>query len=129
MTLHRINPPEVVKPASAYAQAVVHDAGARRIVISGQLGLRPDGTLESGLEAQMERAWGNVFAIMASAGFEKDHLVKATTYVTLAGQVAIYRQVRDRMMGGVLAAHTYIQVAGLASPDFLVEIEAEAIKS
>jgi 2-iminobutanoate/2-iminopropanoate deaminase len=128
MSIQRINPATVVKPASAYAQAVVHAAGAQRIVVSGQLGLRPDGTLETGLEAQMERAWANVFAILASAGFEKNHLIKATIYVTEPGQVGVYRQVRDRVMDGVVAANTYIQVAGLAAPEFLVEIEAEAVK-
>jgi 2-iminobutanoate/2-iminopropanoate deaminase len=127
MAIERINPDAVVKPASAYAQAVVHDANAKRIVVSGQLGLRPDGTLEAGLEAQMERAWLNVFAILSSAGFAKSHLIRATIYVTEPGQVAVYRRVRDRMMDGIIAANTYIQVAGLASPDFLVEIEAEAV--
>jgi 2-iminobutanoate/2-iminopropanoate deaminase len=128
MAIQRINPDTVVKPASSYAQAVVHAAAAQRIVVSGQLGLRPDGTLESGLEAQMERAWSNVFAILASAGFEKAHLIKATVYVTQPGQVATYRRVRDRVMDGLIAANTYIQVAGLAAPEFLVEIEAEAIR-
>ena len=126
--LKRLNPDGVVKPASNYAQAVVHNAGAERIVISGQLGLRPDGVLESGLEAQMERAWGNVFAVMASAGFEKKHLVKATVFVTQPGQVAVYRRVRDKAMNGLACANTYLQVAGLAAPEFLVEIEAEAVK-
>ena len=126
--IRRLDPDGVVKPASNYVQAVVHAAGAERIVISGQLGLRPDGTLEDGMEAQMERAWMNVFAIMAAAGFEKKHLVKATVFVTEPGQVATYRRVRDKMMDGLKAANTYIQVAGLAAPQFLVEIEAEAVK-
>lgn len=128
MSIQRINPTTVVKPASAYAQAVVHAAVSQRIVVSGQLGLRPDGTLEAGLEAQMERAWANVFAIFAAAGFDKTQLIKATVYVTQPGQIGLYRQVRDRVMDGVIAANTYIQVAGLAAPEFLVEIEAEAVK-
>lgn len=122
------SPDGVVKPASNYAQAVVHSAAAERIVISGQLGLRPDGGLEDGLEAQMERAWSNVFAVMASAGFEKQNLVKATIYVTVPGQVAVYRAVRDRLLDGHLCANTYLEIAGLAAPEFLVEIEAEAVK-
>ena len=56
-----VNPDDVIKPASNYAQGVIHSAAAERIVISGQLGLRPDGSLEEGLEAQMERAWSNLF--------------------------------------------------------------------
>ena len=64
-----INPDNVVKPASNYAQGIVHSAAAERIVISGQLGVKPDGTIEEGLEAQMARAWSNVFAVMAEGGF------------------------------------------------------------
>lgn len=123
-----LNPDDVVKPASSYAQGVVHGASAERMVISGQLGLRPDGTLEVGLEAQMERAWSNLFAVMAAGGFERHHLLRATIYVTLAGQVGLYRKVRDRMLEGHLCANTYLEISALAAPEFLVEIEAEAVR-
>jgi enamine deaminase RidA (YjgF/YER057c/UK114 family) len=123
-----INPDDVVKPASSYAQGVIHNAAAERIVISGQLGLHPDGTLEEGLEAQMERAWSNIFAVMAAGGFTRENLLRATIYVTLPGQVALYRKVRDKMLAGHLCANTYIEISALAAPEFLVEIEAEAVK-
>ncbi|MCG8693713.1 MAG: RidA family protein [Minwuiales bacterium] len=123
-----LNPDTVIKPASNYAQGVVHAANAERIVISGQLGLRPDGTLEDGLEAQMERAWSNVFGVMAAGGFDVKHLVRATIYVTVPGQVMVYRKVRDKMLDGHLCANTYLEISALAAPEFLVEIEAEAVK-
>ena len=123
-----LNPPDVVKPASNYAQAVTHYSVATRMVVSGQLGLRPDGTLEKGLEAQMERAWANVLACLNAGGFETRHLVKSTVYVTEPGQVGLHRRVRDKMMDGHVCASTYLQIAGLAAPEFLVEIEAEAVK-
>ena len=56
----QINPPDIAKPQSNYAQGVIHGAGAERIVVSGQLGVKPDGSLEEGFEAQAERAWMNV---------------------------------------------------------------------
>ena len=124
-----VNPSDVIKPASNYAQGVVHDAAARRMVVSGQLGLRPDGTLEQGLEAQMERAWLNVFGVLAAEGFTRRDLVRATIYVTVPGQVAVYRAVRDKMLDGHLCANTYLEISGLAAPEFLVEIEAEAVSA
>ena len=84
-----INPDSVVKPASSYAQAVVHSAAAERIVISGQLGLRPDGTLEDGLEAQMVRAWSNVFAIMGLRAL----------YFLLAGIMDMFRYLTYGLSG------------------------------
>jgi enamine deaminase RidA (YjgF/YER057c/UK114 family) len=121
------NPADIVKPASKYAQGVLHGPIAQRLVVSGQVGLRPDGQLEKGLEAQMERAWSNLFGVLAAAGFERRHLVKATAFVTERGQVAMFRAIRDRMLDGHVCAFTYLEVAGLASPDFLVEIEGEAV--
>ena len=123
-----INPADVVKPASRYAQGVRHGLGGSRLVVSGQLGLKPDGTLEQGMEAQMQRAWSNVLAVMKAAGFETRHMVKATVYVTEPGHTALYRRVRDAALAGHVCAMTYLQIAGLAAPDFLVEIEAEAVK-
>lgn len=123
-----VDPSTTYKAPSAYTQAVVHGAAAERIVVSGQLGLKPDGTVEEGLENQMVRAFQNVFAVMAEAGFERRHLIRAIIYCTVPGSVAVYRAVRDRMLDGHLCANTYIEISGLASKDHLVEIEAEAVR-
>lgn len=125
--IERVNPPTVAAPASPYAQAVVHSAGARRIVISGQIGVTRDGKVVQGLEAQARQAWANILAILAAQGFDKRHLVKATTFCTVPGQVAVNRKARMEALGDLLIASTYLEVAGLASPDFLVEVEAEAV--
>jgi hypothetical protein len=68
--MERINPGDIAKPVSNYAQGVLHGAGAQRLVISGQVGVRPDGSIEEGLEAQLARAWSNVFGVLKAAGFE-----------------------------------------------------------
>ncbi len=125
--IERINPPTVVKPASNYAQAVIHSANAKRIVLSGQIGVTPDGKVAHGLEAQARQAWANIIAILTHAGFEKKHLVKATTFCTVPGQVMVNRLARDEALAGLAIASTYLEVPGLASPAFLVEIEAEAV--
>ena len=124
-----INPDTVVKPASAYAQGVLlPPESGQRLVMSGQVGVAPDGRIEQGMRAQMERCWSNLFAVLTAGGFEIKHLVKITVFVTEPGQTALYREIRDHAMQGHLCAATYLQVAGLASPDFRVEIEAEAVK-
>ncbi len=123
-----LNPETVVKPASSYVQAVVHAAAAERIVVSGQLGLKPDGSLAGDLEAQMRQAWHNVFAVLAAGGFARTDLIRATIYVTQPGQVALYRRIRDEMLDGHLCANTYLEISALAAPEFEVEIEAEAIR-
>ena len=124
----RLNPDTVPKPASAYVQAVVHSATAKRLVMSGQIGMTADGTLLDGMEAQLRQCWANLFAVMKAAGFEKRHLVKAVIYVTQPGQIALSRRLRDEAMGEHQCASTYLEIAGLATPALLCEIEGEAVR-
>lgn len=126
--MRTIIPETVAKPGSAYAHGVVHRLAGERLVVAGQVGVALDGSVSDDLEAQADQAWANVFAIMKDAGFERRHLVRAIAYVTVPGQVGVYRRARDRALQGHLAANTYIEVSGLASPKLLVEIEVEAIK-
>ncbi|HEX2727452.1 MAG TPA: RidA family protein [Beijerinckiaceae bacterium] len=123
-----LNPPTITPPSSRYSHGVAHDLHGRRLVISGQVGLRPDGTLADGLEAQLEQCWDNLIAVLRSADMDVADLVKVTIFVTVPEAIAISRQVRERKLGGHAPASTFLQVAGLARADFLAEIEAEAVK-
>ena len=122
-----INPRTIAPPASRYAHGVVHSARARRLVISGQVGNHLDGTAPADLGAQMERAWDNITAVLTEAGMSIHDLIRITVYATVPGSVGLYRTIRDRRLGGHLCAATYLEVAGLAAPHLLVEIEAEAV--
>lgn len=122
------NPSTVAAPAARYSHGVEHGAGARRLVISGQVGTRPDGTLAEGFEAQAEAAWDNLVAVLRDAGMDLPDLVKTTIFVTAPDVLMASRAVRERKLQGAAPASTYLQVAGLAQPDFLIEIEGEAVK-
>ena len=122
-----INPRSIYPPASRYAHGIVHSARARRLVISGQVGVRPDGSLGDGFSEQMDIAWDNLIAVLVEAGMSVADLVKITVYSTIPGSVSLYRAMRDRKLGGQMVAATYLEVAGLAGPNFLVEIEGEAV--
>jgi enamine deaminase RidA (YjgF/YER057c/UK114 family) len=125
--IERINPPNAPKPASNYAQAIVHDARAKRLVISGQVGVTVEGKVVDGLEEQLRQCWRNLFAVLEGCGFSREQLVRTVIYVTVPDGVATSRKVRDEMLGGLQVTSTYLQVAGLASPAFLCEIEGEAV--
>ncbi len=122
-----INPKRIARPASRYSHGVVHSARARRLVVSGQVGIGIDGQVAEGLEAQLDLAFDNVFAVAAEAGMGVTDIIRITVYVTVPHAVVPYRRVRDLKFGGHAPASTFLQVAGLASPDFLCEIEAEAV--
>lgn len=122
-----VNPRAMAPPASRYAHGIVHSARARRLVISGQVGIGLDGVTGEGLQAQLEKAWDNIEAVLAEAGMALTDLVRICVYCTVPGSVGAYRSVRDRRLNGHLVAATYLEVAGLAKPEFLVEIEGEAV--
>ena len=120
-----IQPDDVVKPASKYVQAMLLPVG-QRLLISGQIGVRPDGSIVDGLEGQFEQTWANIFAILRDAGMNKTNLTRCVVYCTIPGQVAVYRTIRDRVFDGHACTNTYLEISGLASPELLCEIEAEA---
>jgi 2-iminobutanoate/2-iminopropanoate deaminase len=125
--LKSYNPSTVAPPFSRYSHGVEAPANARWLHISGQVGVKPDGRVAEGAEAQMEQAWRNIFALLEAAGMTKRDLVKVTAFLTVdAVDIGLFRRVRDRMLEGAAPATTGIFVAGLANPEWLVEIEATA---
>ncbi|WP_420406342.1 RidA family protein [Nisaea sp.] len=121
------NPEGVATPASHYSQLVTVPANARRAIASGQIGVSPDGSLREGLEAQMEQAFDNLFKVFAAAGMKKTDIVKIVFYSTVPGSVATFRAMRDRLFEGHAPACTYLEIAQLATPGMLCEVEGEAV--
>jgi enamine deaminase RidA (YjgF/YER057c/UK114 family) len=122
------NPPNVAPPASRYSHGAWHAASARRLVISGQVAVTPDGTVPEGLEEQVELCLDNLEKVLAAAGMTLSDLLKITVFCTRPGSVRAIRAIRERRLGAHAPASTYLEVAGLADPRFLVEIEAEAVR-
>jgi enamine deaminase RidA (YjgF/YER057c/UK114 family) len=124
-----INPSDIPAPASKYSQGVIVPASARRLVISGQIGMTKDGKVLDGMEAQLRQSWTNIMGVLKAGGMEVKDLVKVTIFVLDAKAVATSRQVRDEFMKGHTPASTFLVVAGLAMPSLLCEIEAEAVRA
>ncbi|MDB5571353.1 MAG: RidA family protein [Hyphomicrobiales bacterium] len=123
-----LNPKSVVQPSSNYAQGVLVAPGARRLILSGQVGVRPDGTLCEGLEAQTEQVFDNILALLKEAGMDVTNLVKIVTYCTRPQELAAVRRVRAHKLGNHTPASTFLIVPALANPDYLIEIEGEAVQ-
>lgn len=121
------NPPGVAAPASRYHHAALVEGAGSRLVISGQLGLAPDGSLPAEGEGQIGQALRNLGTILAAHGMGPQNLVKITVFLTERGLIAAWRAQRDGFLAGHAPASTLLVVAGLADPRFLVEVEAEAV--
>lgn len=123
------NPKTVAPPLGAYSHAVEVPPGARWLHIAGQVGMRPDGTMAKGAEAQCEQIWHNIMAILAIAGMAPRDLVRINSFLTRPEDIPVARTVRAKYLDGHEPASTLLVVTRLAAPELLMEIEAVAAKA
>ena len=85
MTIRRHNPPTVHSPVGRYSHVTVHPLGngLKRVVLAGQVGVKPDGAIAGDLAAQIEQAWDNLLACLASEKLGPEHLVKIVYFTTV----------------------------------------------
>ena len=68
------NPSKIAAPAATYSHGVEIEPNARWLCVAGQVGTKPDRTIDSTIEGQAERAWLNVVAILEGGGMSIKNL-------------------------------------------------------
>jgi enamine deaminase RidA (YjgF/YER057c/UK114 family) len=125
-TITLSNPPNVRAP-TGYTHGLLLEGVERRLIISGQVGVAPDGTVPNTGEGQITQAFANLRAVLEANGMGITNLVKTTVFLTDRSLLASFRAARDAVYGGHAPCSTLLFVAGLADPRFVVEVEAEAV--
>jgi|YNPBryunderm2012_1023409.scaffolds.fasta_scaffold42239_1 enamine deaminase RidA (YjgF/YER057c/UK114 family) len=121
------NPPGVHSTGGRYSHSAIVEGAERWAHFSGQVGTRPDGTVAETGEEQCAVAVANLRALLADAGMTPANIVKLTVFLTDPALIPAYRAARAAAFGeGFAPASTLLIVAGLASPNDKVEIEAIA---
>jgi len=118
--------PAGAPPSPFYSQGVEVEAGARLVFVSGQVGVRPDGSVPEGIGEQARAAIENLIAVLAAAGMTPSDIVKTTIYLTDEANFDGFTSAAVPLLAQPPAATTLVYVKALASPAFLVEIEAIA---
>lgn len=126
--IKRLTPGGIHPPLARYAHATEVPAGARWLVLSGQLGITPDGRIPSDVESQTAICFDNILAILKDASMDAADLVRLTTYLTDEADLAAYMKVRDRFVADPPPASTLLVVQSFSKKQFKVEIEAIAAK-
>lgn len=122
-----INPPGMAKP-TGYSYAIKKTGTP--VFIAGQVALDGAGKLvgEGDIAAQVEQVFQNLHTVVSASGGTMDDIVKITIYVTDASFRPAVAAARQRhFTEGHYPASTYLVIAALALPQFLVEIEAVAM--
>jgi enamine deaminase RidA (YjgF/YER057c/UK114 family) len=123
------NPPSVHAPLALYSHGGLVKAGSDILYIAGQVGTRPDGTLAATIGEQADQAFANIIGILGAKSMSVANIVKLNIYA-VAGQTGVehVRAARQRHLGDYRPTSTFVYVAGLVDPKYLIEIEAIAAR-
>jgi 2-iminobutanoate/2-iminopropanoate deaminase len=113
----------------AYAQAVKVTGAQTILYIAGQVAYTADGGVAhpGDFKAQARACLQALKAQVEAGGGSVANIVKINTYLTDIRHRADLVPIRQEILGSRSPASTLVAVAGLAHPDFLIEIEAVAV--
>jgi enamine deaminase RidA (YjgF/YER057c/UK114 family) len=123
------NPQEVHDPVGSYSHQIEIRGNERLLVISGQVGMRADGTVPEDPLEQIDVAFENILRNLRAAGMDVEDLIKITYYLVGEIDTAKRREVILSKLQGHRPCSTLLYVAGLASPVYKVEIDAWASRA
>ncbi len=128
--IRHIQPDGLSKP-TGYTH-VVAAKGKETIYIAGQVAQNANGEIvgKGDLKAQTTQVYENLKAALAAAGCTFADVVKITVFVAnyKPSEVGVIREVRSKYITGNPPASTLVGVQSLANADYMIEIEAIAVR-
>lgn len=111
------------------AQVVTVEGGKRHIFLSGQVARDVDGKCVGvgDMRAQIIHISECIKTGLEAAGATLADVVRTQTFVTDMDEFLKHADLRARYFGTPLSTSTTIGVSRLVHPDFLIEIEVQAI--
>ena len=123
-----LNPPGVHTPVGTYSHTATVPGGTELLFLSGQVGVRPDGSTPTTIAEQADQVFANISALLAAHGVDATALVKLTMFVVAGQELQSVRAARSKFLGSHRPASTAVFVSALVDPALLVEVEAVAAK-
>jgi enamine deaminase RidA (YjgF/YER057c/UK114 family) len=123
------NPQDVHQPLGSYSHQIEIRGNERLLVLSGQVGMREDGTIPEDPVEQIDLAFENIFRNLHAANMDIKDIIKLTYYLVGEIDIAKRREVVLSKLQGHQPCSTLLYVAALASPAFRVEIDAWASRA
>ena len=112
----RFSNPDTMQKPPGYSNVVEVTGPGRTVYFAGQLGIDKSGKMGANAREQMEIAFENVKAALASVGASFENVIKLNNYIIDIGtNIAHYREVRDKYVNTAAPpASTTIGVPQLA---------------
>ena len=125
-----LNPSSVFNSLQYGFSQAVEVSGGRRVLLSGQVGVdEHERTVAPGLREQTDKAFDNIEAILREAGGDLSHVVVMRIYIAEAArdeQEQITQVLLERFPSNPPAS-SWVIVSGLSLPQWLIEVEVEAM--
>jgi enamine deaminase RidA (YjgF/YER057c/UK114 family) len=129
-TVEHINPEDLSKNP-AFTQVVAVTGPVKTIYIGGQDAVDASGTIvgKGDIKGQVEQVFKNLESALKASGAGLEHVIKLNIYIVQGQPLRPGFEVSQQRWGSRPnpPAVSVMFVAGLANPDFLVEIDAIAI--
>ena len=120
------NPQNIHQPLGSYSHQIEITRNERLLVLSGQVGMREDGTIPDDPFEQIDIAFENILRNLQAANMDVKDIIKLTYYLVGEIDTAKRREIMLSKLQGHQPCSTLLYVAALASPMFKVEIDAWA---
>lgn len=127
--MRAFNPSGVAGPFGTYSHGIEVESPMRLVFGSGQTGVDTDGRIGEDIEEQSRLLWRNIEAVLAGAGMKISDVAQLTMLLVRREDLATARAIREEYLDGHRPASTLLFVAGLAHPDWLIEIDFVAART
>jgi 2-iminobutanoate/2-iminopropanoate deaminase len=129
MPKREISTSAIRKPVGVFSQATMVEAKGKLVFISGMTARRPDGSIAGigDIAEQTRQVCENIKAAVEAAGGTLDDVCRVDVYVRDMEHFEAIHKVRSRYFKPPLPASTMVEVTGMVSPEYLIEINAIAV--
>ncbi|MGQ0801868.1 MAG: RidA family protein [Pseudomarimonas sp.] len=122
----------LVSSGSAYEPKIGFSRAVRvgnMLAVSGTAPIAADGSVATPGDAygQTKRCLEIIAAAIQQAGFSLDSVIRTRVMLTNIAQWEDAARAHGEVFGDIRPASTFVQVAGLINPAWLVEIEADCM--
>lgn len=99
------------------------------VIISGQTANNEHGVLigENNFDEQAKQVFHNLDMVLKAGGASLDSVIKVTIYLTDMSYFPKIVELREQYFSKPYPADTIVEINALASPEFMLEIEAVAL--
>jgi enamine deaminase RidA (YjgF/YER057c/UK114 family) len=130
MTVGKVGGRQVVSTSTRWEPVIGYSRAVRAgnwILVTGTIGLRPDGTCPDTAAEQMRMSMETVIAAVVALGGRREDIVRTRIYVTDIGLWEEIGRIHAGFLGDVRPATTMIGIASLAHEAAVLEVEADAL--